>query len=1298
VPDERDRRTRFLTNEIEVIMMPESEYLSLSEGGEMEELKQQFKRRKNGKQDKEPRKGPLDNKNRPKTRSIGFDITGECEPTSSKIKVEDLAKNDGNATKGTTRELWDRPVPPPEHRWVGDPRLPNELNIMNAAMWDYNWAHFRPKGGEYRQPDTQEVSKPMEFVARMRDKHQRQTNGPSQKLMLPTIDESMASIDKMKRQYQPPERVVKPQKTLRPLPNKGKAKANGPSEEELANLRQGWHDEFQSILQGVPEELPPLRAVNHEIHLIDPDKRYTYSLPRCPATVRKEFQHKLNRYVNAEWWVPATGTQAPPLLCVPKKDGRLRTVVDARQRNDNTIKDVTPLPDQEVIREDVARAKYRSKVDLADAYEQVRVEPNDVPKTLFATIMGTYYSNVVQQGDCNAPATFQRLMTSIFRDVIGRFMHVYLDDIFVYSDSVEEHQKHLRVVFERLRENHLYLKWKKCELYAKEVECLGHVIDEAGIHPDTDKLDCIRRWRTPRNYNDVQRFVGLVNYVSNFLPNVTTYTGPLMAMTQNGAPFFWRPIHEKCFEMIKAICCKTPVIKPLDYESRKPIWLICDASSTGVGAMYGQGDDWTTCRPAGFMSRKFTTAQQHYAVHEMETLAILEALHKWEDKLIGKKIHVITDHKALEFFKTQSRLSNRQQRWMEYMSKFDFDITYVKGEYNKVADCLSRYYESDTSVDIHDFSNYARADRKLDPDGEDLPKTRIVEIKERIVEIRAMQSIETRRSKRLRDIKEQRDAEAEELQATSEDPQKDIPTHNTENTTLADSLGKTTNGKVQPLRKEDSDEDRRLLNSIRNGYQNDKLFKFVLESPNRYPLFAERGGIIRKTNLQGENVICVPRIRELITKILTDAHEIMGHFGDQRTCEYVRRWYWWPTITKDTRTFCRTCGKCQRAKTPNQKPPGKLHTLPIPNRPWDSIGMDFIGPFPEVNGLNYLWVVICRLTSMTHLIPVHTSVTAKGLSWKYLREIVRLHGLPSTIVSDRDPKFTSKWWRELHRMIGTQLLMSTSFHPQTDGQTERMNRSIGQILRTAVRPDQKDWIEKIDMVEFAINSSVSASTGYAPFELNHGYVPQIMKEFRNVETTSKGIKEFATRALQNIAAAHDAIIEARTFQTFYANQKRGDEPMISKGDLVYLSTKNLNLPKNRARKLCPKYIGPYKVSEAKPDTSTYTLELPKPLQERRIVPTFHISLLKPHHPSDDSAFPNRLQPEPYDFGVTDDHEWFVDEIIGHRWKGKKIEYEVRWSLGDTTWETQANCDQLAALDRYLELRGVDNHAKLPRRN
>jgi transposase InsO family protein len=150
--------------------------------------------------------------------------------------------------------------------------------------------------------------------------------------------------------------------------------------------------------------------------------------------------------------------------------------------------------------------------------------------------------------------------------------------------------------------------------------------------------------------------------------------------------------------------------------------------------------------------------------------------------------------------------------------------------------------------------------------------------------------------------------------------------------------------------------------------------------------------------------------------------------------------------------------------------------------------MDFVGPFPESKGYNYLWVIICHMISMVHLVPLTINVTALELSWKYLREVVRLHGLLSSIVSDRYSKFTSRWWKELQWILGTRLLMSTSFHPQTDGQSERAIRNVTQILRTYQRPDQKDWVDKIDMVEFAINSSVSESMGYAPFELSGGYI------------------------------------------------------------------------------------------------------------------------------------------------------------------------------------------------------------------
>ncbi|SJL16373.1 uncharacterized protein ARMOST_19895 [Armillaria ostoyae] len=754
-------------------------------------------------------------------------------------------------------------------------------------------------------------------------------------------------------------------------------------------------------------------------------------------------------------------------------------------------------------------------------------------------------------------------------------------------------------------------------------------------------------------------------------------------MTQNGNAFNWRPIHQRCFDMIKRICSKTPVLRPIDSRLKEPIWVVCDTSKSGVGVMYGQGELWQSCRLAGFMSKKFTNAQHNYRVHELEMLAILEALMKWEDKLVGYRIHIITDHKALEFFKTQSNLTGHQMRWMDYLSRFDFDITYIKGENNKVADCLSRYYENDSADDVHVAQDYVRADARIDPDGEDLPPDRFAEVKT------------------CTEKMEVRDIEAQEM---AERMSREIPTEVQEEEaeiTVEDMLNAGPS-----LDRVMADEDE-FKQDISSGYMQDPLFKIVLGSSDEHKQFEILDGIIWTRNRNGDRVVCILRVmhgmQSLQGAILDQAHRALGHFGFQRTSEYVRRWYWWPRMVTDTKEFCKTCEACQQCKGGTRPPSGKLHPLPIPTKPWESIGMDFVGPFPKVAAddrrkFNYLWVIVCRMTSMVHLVPTHTTMSARQLSSVYMQEIVWLHGLPSSIVSDRDSKFTSKWWRKLHWMMGSRLLMSTSFHPQTDGMTERMNRSVGQMFCAGLHPDQKDWYRRVDLTEFAINASVSDTTRFAPFELNGGYMPSMMRELKDGERLILGVRKFTEAALSNLAAAHDSIIEARVFQAHRTNKKRSTEPVINVGDLVYLSTKNLNIPKGRARKLCPKYVGPYKVSAAHPETSNYTLELPLALQAQQIHPRFHASLLRPHHVNNDALFLNRAQPEPYDFGAPDDTEWFVDEILGHRWDGgERLEFQVCWSMGDTTWEPLDNCKDLVALDRYLEVMGAKSPRRLPKK-
>lgn len=261
-------------------------------------------------------------------------------------------------------------------------------------------------------------------------------------------------------------------------------------EADLPDLRKKWVESALDILTGAPPRLPSLKEINHKIPIKDKSMRYVHHLLRCPNALKGQLLEKIQYYKNAGWWEEANVPQAAPMLCIPKKNGKLRTVIDCRKRNENTEKGVTPFPDQEQIHMDVARAKYRSKIDMSDAYEQIHVEPNDVWKTAFSIVYSTFLSHTMQQGDCNAPATFQRLMTVIFREYIGRFVHVYLDDIFVFSDTIAEHKEHLKLVFDKLRKAQLFLVEEKLDLFSKKMDCLGHLIDDRGIHTDMDKIAC----------------------------------------------------------------------------------------------------------------------------------------------------------------------------------------------------------------------------------------------------------------------------------------------------------------------------------------------------------------------------------------------------------------------------------------------------------------------------------------------------------------------------------------------------------------------------------------------------------------------------------------------------------------------------------------------------------------------------------------------------------------------------------------------------------------------------------------
>jgi hypothetical protein len=388
---------------------------------------------------------------------------------------------------------------------------------------------------------------------------------------------------------------------------------------------------------------------------------------------------------------------------------------------------------------------------------------------------------------------------------------------------------------------------------------------------------------------------------------------------------------------------------------------------------------------------------------------------------------------------------------------------------------------------------------------------------------------------------------------------------------------------------------------------------------------------------------------------------------------------------------------CKRSKPNNQKPYELLNPLEISAEPWESIGMDFIGPLllssNRDGNFDSITVVICLLTAMVELIPSRINYTTQDLAKLMFEHIYKHHGLPKNIISDWDVLFTSIFWGHLHKLMRTTLIMLSAYHPQTDGATECANRAITQMLQQCISSDQKDWVGKLPTIQFAINWACSESTGYSSFFLNTGRMPRTMIWNSAGSAEYLNVHIFSQKKKLALMSAHDSIIAARVKQTRNTNRKRQEVPFME-GDLVYLSTKNISFDKGLARKFVPKYIGPYKIMRDF-NNQSFKIDLHSHLKQRGVHDVFHASLLRIHLPNDDRLFPGRFDTQIGD-GPNIEKEWAVKSIQSHYQSSEDAIFEIEWKSEDITWMPYYQVKHLQALDDYLNLLEVNKISELPK--
>ncbi|CAJ0949505.1 unnamed protein product [Ranitomeya imitator] len=461
--------------------------------------------------------------------------------------------------------------------------------------------------------------------------------------------------------------------------------------------------EFLSDYRDVFDEpnssaLPPHRDCDCAIDLIPGSKfpkgrLFNLSVPEH-AAMRSYVKESLEKgHIR-----PSSSPLGAGFFFVAKKDGSLRPCIDYRLLNKITVKFQYPLPLLSDLFARIKGASWFTKIDLRGAYNLVRIKQGDEWETAFNTPEGHFEYLVMPFGLSNAPSVFQSFMHDIFREYLDKFLIVYLDDILVFSDDWESHVKQVRMVFQVLRANSLFVKGSKCLFGVQKVSFLGFIFSPSTIEMDPVKVQAIYDWTQPTSLKSLQKFLGFANFYRRFINNFSSIAKPLTDLTKKGADVVnWSSAALEAFQELKCRFSSSPVLCQPDVSL--PFQVEVDASEIGAGAVLSQrSSDGSVMKPCAFFSRKFSPAERNYDVGNRELLAMKWAFEEWRYWLEGAKhrVVVLTDHKNLTYLESAKQLNPRQARWSLFFSHFDFVVSYLPGSKNVKADALSRSFVPDS--------------------------------------------------------------------------------------------------------------------------------------------------------------------------------------------------------------------------------------------------------------------------------------------------------------------------------------------------------------------------------------------------------------------------------------------------------------------------------------------------------------------------------------------------------------------------------------------------------------------------
>lgn len=740
-----------------------------------------------------------------------------------------------------------------------------------------------------------------------------------------------------------------------------------------------------------------------------------------------------------------------PVWLVPKKQNKnlkkeWRLVVDFRKLNEKTVKDRYPMPVITDVRDKLGKATYFSALDLASGYYQIEMTAEDMAKTAFSAEGGHYEFTRMPFGLTNSPATFQRVMDNVFKELIGKCCLIYLDDIIIFSSSLQEHMQDLHKVFSKLKSTNLKLQVKKSEFLRKNIEYLGHVISADGIKPNPNKLTAIKNFTLPKTRKEIKSFLGLLGYYRKFIRDFARITKPLTTQLKGKKTVKIDQNFIDTFEICKTLLCNDPISQYPDFS--KQFILTTDASNVALGAVLSQGSLGSD-KPVSFASRTLNETEQNYSTVEKEMLAIIWAIKYFRPYLFGKKFKIVTDHRPLTWLMNFKEPGSKLVRWRLKLLEYEFEIVYKKGSQNVVADALSRINVEINCNDIETLEDTAGFTFHSDQPNDN------IHISEKPLNDFRLQLI----------LEEGPNSESFTIVPFKNKVRQTIisPEFNLE------SIAKTLKILLKPNK----------ICAVLYTRTTDKIFNLIQKAYSQY--FAH-------SNIY-KLVKCKIFLTDLIgvdnqEKKIRTQHENSNHRGADEVTLKLKREFYFPNMNEKVKQIIQNCNVCKTLKYDRNPPKQAYQKTETPDGPLNIVHTDLY----TING-RYVVTIIDKFSKFaaSYTIPTRDSINTT----RAILQFIQNFGIPKKLICDQGAEFQSNLFKSFCSQYNIDLHTTSFQQSSSNAPVERLHSTMTEIYRIIIDRKSKEKLECdheeiLSETLITYNNAVHSATKLTPFELFSG--------------------------------------------------------------------------------------------------------------------------------------------------------------------------------------------------------------------